>query len=176
MESLDRKMRARADDLAWRRAANRGRSNRAWEWIVGVVFVFVIIFTGYRLVQTQQHLETTQSELENAKQEADQAKAQATELAKRGASLNSELEKSNAQRNELQTKFDRATSTIKSAQSQLEPAKSGVGGGILAVSPGKFGIAVISPPLDDAGNSIRAQRAIADISNALGGNPYAPRK
>ena len=53
------------------------------------------------------------------------------------------------------------------------PAKSGVGGGIIAVSPGKFGIAVISPPLDDAGNSIRAQRAIADISNALGGNPYA---
>jgi len=53
------------------------------------------------------------------------------------------------------------------------PAKSGVGGGILAVSPGKFGIAVISPPLDEAGNSVRAQRAIADISNALGGNPYA---
>jgi glutaminase len=55
------------------------------------------------------------------------------------------------------------------------PAKSGVGGGIIAVSPGKFGIAVVSPPLDDAGNSIRAQRAIADISNALGGNPYAAR-
>jgi glutaminase len=53
------------------------------------------------------------------------------------------------------------------------PAKSGVGGGIIAVSPGKFGIAVISPPLDDAGNSIRAQRAIEAISNALGGNPYA---
>ena len=53
------------------------------------------------------------------------------------------------------------------------PAKSGVGGGIIAVSPGKFGIAVVSPPLDDAGNSVRAQRAIADISNALGGNPYA---
>ena len=56
------------------------------------------------------------------------------------------------------------------------PAKSGVGGGIIAVSPGKFGIAVISPPLDDAGNSIRAQRAIADISNALGGNPYVVAK
>ncbi|HEY7672349.1 MAG TPA: glutaminase A [Gammaproteobacteria bacterium] len=55
------------------------------------------------------------------------------------------------------------------------PAKSGVGGGIIAVSPGKFGIAVISPPLDAAGNSVRAQRAIADISNALGGNPYASR-
>ncbi len=55
------------------------------------------------------------------------------------------------------------------------PAKSGVGGGLIAVSPGKFGIAVVSPPLDDAGNSVRAQRAIADISNALGGNPYAAR-
>jgi glutaminase len=53
------------------------------------------------------------------------------------------------------------------------PAKSGVGGGIIAVSPGKFGIAVVSPPLDAAGNSVRAQKAIADISNALGGNPYA---
>jgi glutaminase len=53
------------------------------------------------------------------------------------------------------------------------PAKSGVGGGIIAVSPGKFGIAVISPPLDDAGNSVRAQRTIAAISNQLGGNPYA---
>jgi glutaminase len=55
------------------------------------------------------------------------------------------------------------------------PAKSGVGGGIIAVSPGKFGIAVISPPLDKAGNSVRAQKAIADISNALGGNPYAAK-
>ena len=54
------------------------------------------------------------------------------------------------------------------------PAKSGVGGGIIAVSPGKFGIAAISPPLDAAGNSMRAQRAIADISNALCGNPYDP--
>jgi glutaminase len=51
------------------------------------------------------------------------------------------------------------------------PAKSGVGGGIIAVSPGRFGIAVISPPLDPAGNSVRAQKAIADISNTLGGNP-----
>ncbi len=53
------------------------------------------------------------------------------------------------------------------------PAKSGVGGGILAVSPGKFGIAAISPPLDKAGNSVRAQKAIRDISEKLGGNPYA---
>jgi glutaminase len=55
------------------------------------------------------------------------------------------------------------------------PAKSGVGGGLIAVSPGKFGIAVVSPPLDKAGNSVRAQRAIADITTALGGNPYEVR-
>jgi glutaminase len=54
------------------------------------------------------------------------------------------------------------------------PAKSRVGGGIIALSPGKFGIAVVPPPLDEAGNSVRAQKAIADISNALGGNPYEP--
>jgi glutaminase len=53
------------------------------------------------------------------------------------------------------------------------PGKSGVGGGIIAVSPGRFGIAVVSPPLDDAGNSVRAQRAIQDVSAALHGNPYA---
>jgi glutaminase A len=52
------------------------------------------------------------------------------------------------------------------------PAKSGVGGGIIAVSPGKFGIAVVAPPLDEAGNSIKAQRTIEAISEALGGNPY----
>ncbi len=53
------------------------------------------------------------------------------------------------------------------------PAKSGVGGGLIAVAPGKFGIGTFAPPLDDAGNSVRGQRAITAISNALGGNPYA---
>jgi len=56
------------------------------------------------------------------------------------------------------------------------PAKSGVGGGLIAISPGKFGIAVVSPPLDSAGNSVRGQRAITDISNKLGGNPLAVRR
>ena len=32
---------------------------------------------------------------------------------------------------------------------------------------------MISPPLDAAGNSVKAQKTIAEISNALGGNPYA---
>jgi glutaminase len=52
------------------------------------------------------------------------------------------------------------------------PAKSGVGGGIMAVSPGRFGIAVISPPLDPAGNSVRAMKAIEDISSTLAANPF----
>jgi glutaminase len=55
------------------------------------------------------------------------------------------------------------------------PAKSGVGGGIIAVAPGKYGIAVVSPPLDGAGNSVRAQKAIRDIVRDLGINPYASR-
>ncbi|MFO7763206.1 MAG: glutaminase A [Wenzhouxiangellaceae bacterium] len=52
------------------------------------------------------------------------------------------------------------------------PAKSGVGGGIVAVSPGQFGIAAIAPPLDEAGNSVKSQLAIEYISKKLGGNPY----
>jgi glutaminase len=52
------------------------------------------------------------------------------------------------------------------------PAKSGVGGGIIAVVPGKFGIAVISPPLSPAGNSIKAIYTIKYIVDALGVNPY----
>jgi glutaminase len=52
------------------------------------------------------------------------------------------------------------------------PAKSGVGGGLLAVCPGKFGIAVISPPLDAAGNSVKAQKAIRYIVEKLHANPY----
>ncbi|MCA8980809.1 MAG: glutaminase A [Planctomycetes bacterium] len=52
------------------------------------------------------------------------------------------------------------------------PAKSGVGGGIIAVSPGRFGIAAFSPRLDAAGNSVRAQLAIRAVSDALDGNPY----
>jgi len=56
------------------------------------------------------------------------------------------------------------------------PAKSGVGGGIIAVSPRKFGIAVVSPPLDDAGNSVRAKKAIPVTPNAPGGHPLAAKK
>ena len=53
------------------------------------------------------------------------------------------------------------------------PTKSGVGGGLLGVSPGKFGIGTFAPPLDAAGNSVRGQRAITDIVRVLNANPYA---
>ncbi len=53
------------------------------------------------------------------------------------------------------------------------PAKSGVGGGILAIVPGKLGIGVVSPPLDKYGNSVRGQKAAAYIINKLGLNPLA---
>ncbi|TXH55684.1 MAG: glutaminase A, partial [Burkholderiaceae bacterium] len=48
------------------------------------------------------------------------------------------------------------------------PAKSGVGGGILAVLPGQLGIGVFSPPLDERGNSVRGVKACEAISRDLG--------
>jgi glutaminase len=55
------------------------------------------------------------------------------------------------------------------------PAKSGVGGGIVAVVPGKGAIAVFAPRLDEAGNSVKAQKAIAYVADKLGINIYSPR-
>ena len=52
------------------------------------------------------------------------------------------------------------------------PAKSGVGGCLIAVVPGQFGIAVISPPLDKAGNSVKGQLAIEYIVDQLNADPY----
>ncbi len=52
------------------------------------------------------------------------------------------------------------------------PAKSGVGGGLIAVIPGKFGIGVVSPPLDKAGNSVKAQLVIKYVIEQLKVNPY----
>lgn len=48
------------------------------------------------------------------------------------------------------------------------PAKSGVGGGVLGVLPGVFGIASFAPPLDEAGNSVRAQAAVKTVMEKLG--------
>ncbi|MBJ8345086.1 glutaminase A [Antrihabitans sp. YC2-6] len=47
------------------------------------------------------------------------------------------------------------------------PAKSGVGGGVLAVLPGQIGIAVYSPRLDSHGNSVRGVQACRELSARL---------
>lgn len=47
------------------------------------------------------------------------------------------------------------------------PAKTGVGGGVMGVMPGLFGVAAFAPPLDDAGNSVKAQAAIKALMNKL---------
>lgn len=52
------------------------------------------------------------------------------------------------------------------------PAKTGVGGGIVTVVPGKFSIAAFSPRLNEAGNSIRSMKAIRYIAGELGVGLY----
>lgn len=47
------------------------------------------------------------------------------------------------------------------------PAKSGVGGGIMAVVPGKMGIGVFGPALDEKGNSIAGVKVLAQLSKEL---------
>ena len=47
------------------------------------------------------------------------------------------------------------------------PAKTGVGGGIMGVVPGVMGVAAFAPPLDEAGNSVKAQKALAYIAGHL---------
>jgi glutaminase len=56
------------------------------------------------------------------------------------------------------------------------PSKTGVGGGIVAVVPGKFAIATFSPPLNAAGNSVRGMKAIQHIAAELGVGLYGPNK
>jgi len=55
------------------------------------------------------------------------------------------------------------------------PGKSGVSGGMITVIPGKGGLATYSPPLDDAGNSVRGQLTAQYLSEHLGLNLFASR-
>lgn len=52
------------------------------------------------------------------------------------------------------------------------PGKSGVGGGIVAVMPGRGAIAGFSPPLDTTGNSVRGQLMVSALAKSLGWNLY----
>ena len=53
------------------------------------------------------------------------------------------------------------------------PAKSGVGGGIVAVDPGLFGVGTFSPPLDTQGTSVRGQRMLTSLSQRYGLHAFA---
>jgi glutaminase len=48
------------------------------------------------------------------------------------------------------------------------PGKSGIGGGIVTVSPGKGGLGTFAPPLDSAGNSVKGQLVGKFLSHRLG--------
>jgi glutaminase len=48
------------------------------------------------------------------------------------------------------------------------PGKSGIGGGIVTVSPGKGGLGTFAPPLDSAGNSVKGQLVAKFLSQRLG--------
>jgi glutaminase len=53
------------------------------------------------------------------------------------------------------------------------PGKSGIGGGIVTVAPGKGGLGTFAPLLDEAGNSVKGQLATAFLSRRLGLDVFA---
>lgn len=55
------------------------------------------------------------------------------------------------------------------------PGKSGVSGGIVAIAPGKGGLGIFSPRLDEAGNSVRGVRLAKYLSERLGLNLFASK-
>jgi glutaminase len=55
------------------------------------------------------------------------------------------------------------------------PGKSGIGGGIVAVSPGKGGLGTFAPPLDTAGNSVKGQLVAKFLSQRLGMDLFASK-
>jgi glutaminase len=55
------------------------------------------------------------------------------------------------------------------------PGKSGIGGGIVAVSPGKGGLGTFAPPLDQAGNSVKGQLVAKFLARQLGMNLFVSK-
>lgn len=55
------------------------------------------------------------------------------------------------------------------------PGKSGIGGGIVTVSPGKGGLGTFAPPLDQAGNSVKGQLVAQYLSQKLGLDLFASK-
>ena len=55
------------------------------------------------------------------------------------------------------------------------PGKSGIGGGIVTVSPGKGGLGTFAPPLDAAGNSVKGQLVARYLAERLGMDLFVSR-
>jgi glutaminase len=55
------------------------------------------------------------------------------------------------------------------------PGKSGIGGGIVAVSPGKGGLGTFAPPLDKAGNSVKGQLVAKFLAEQMGMNLFVSK-
>lgn len=55
------------------------------------------------------------------------------------------------------------------------PGKSGIGGGVVTVSPGKGGLGSFSPRLDEAGNSVRGVLAATQLAAGLGLGLFSSR-
>ena len=55
------------------------------------------------------------------------------------------------------------------------PGKSGIGGGIVTVSPGKGGLGTFAPPLDQAGNSVKGQLVARFLADELGMNLFVSK-
>ena len=55
------------------------------------------------------------------------------------------------------------------------PGKSGIGGGIVTVAPGKCGLGTFAPPLDKSGNSVKGQLVARFLSRQLGLDMFASR-
>jgi len=53
------------------------------------------------------------------------------------------------------------------------PGKSGIGGGIVTIAPGKGGLGTFAPPLDASGNSVKGQLVTRLLSDQLGLNLFA---
>ena len=85
----------------------RKNTMRIGIWIVGALLVIGYIFTGYRTIETRQHLEAVKSKLMSAKQLAAKTAAE-----------------TDAQINEIQIKFDQATSKIAQLRNKLDTAQS----------------------------------------------------
>jgi glutaminase len=55
------------------------------------------------------------------------------------------------------------------------PGKSGIGGGIVTVSPGKGALGTFAPPLDQAGNSVKGQLVAKFLAERLGMDLFASK-